>query len=469
VSAIKESSLGAEFQAICEQFDLPEASTRFVEVVGEENPLGSPLRVTDAGVLTLAVQAAAAAALDAEAGRSPQAARIHREEIPASLRPFTYQTRNGESSGAWSAQIGAAPCSGHMQAADGRYVYMANVAPRLRDGTLRLLGAEPTRESVEAAVLGWESFALEEAMNQSGLPLTVVRSAEEWAASEQGAVMQFQPLAQVVSMSETAPEQLPTGARALAGVRVLDLTHVVAGPTVTRGLAEYGADILHIGAHQADLQDPVAVTDELMIGKRSARLDMGTESGRAEAERLVREADVVVHSWRPGVMERWGLGAHRLEELRPGIISLGISCFGPSGPWATRPGFDGNALAAVGVTDAEAQAGTMRLTPPGVVTDSLVGFAGAAAVMGMLRARARSGGGRAGHLSLAGMAMWLLELGLRDLEPAVPPVPPRMRRATAEDGVLLSFVEFPIEYAQRPARLTVGHPVLGGSAATWRG
>lgn len=455
------------FESLATQFGIGDAAVQTIEVVGDSQTMGTPIRVQDAGTLTLALQAAAIAAIDLAAGRGSQSARIRRDIVPASLRPFTYQTRNGELSTAWASQIGEAPCSGHMPTADGRHIYMANVVPRLRDATVELLSAEPTRSSVMAAVREWQAFELERAMADAGLPLTVVRDEAEWALTAQGELMASQPLVRLGQVTETRPEPLSSGDRALSGLRVLDLTHVVAGPMVTRGLAEYGADVLHVGAFDPKLQDPVAVTDELMIGKRSILADLRSRHGRQGIEHLIRNADVVVHSWRPGVMERWGWGTDRLQELRPGIISFGVSCFGPSGPWADRPGFDGNALAAVGVTTREAAATSMRLTPPGVLTDSLVGFAGVAAVASMLRDRAVHGGGRVGHLSLARMAMWLLELGTQSPVIGETQGDPPMRRSTAQDGGVLSFVEFPIEYSERPAELDLGRPDLGGSRAEW--
>lgn len=467
MSPFADHRLQAAFCSMTAQFGLEDVASEAIEVIGDIETLGTPIRVQDAGTLTLALQATAISAIDIAEGRGGQSVTIRRDIVPPALRPFTYQTHNGQLSSAWTSQIGEAPCSGHMPTADGRHIYMANVVPRLRDATLKFLGAEPTRASVMSAVQEWQAFELERAMADVGLPLTVVRDENEWALSAQGKLMASQPLVHLRQVAEAPPMPLPSGARALSGLRVLDLTHVVAGPMVTRGLAEYGADVLHVGSVDPQLQDPVAVTDELMIGKRSILADLRSRRERDSIEDLMRNADVVVHSWRPGVMERWGWDVDRLQQLRPGIISLGISCYGPSGPWADRPGFDGNALAAVGVTTREAAETSMRLTPPGVLTDSLVGFAGVAAVASMLRDRAARGGGRAGHLSLARMAMWLLELGLQSPVSGEKPGDPAMRRSTSHDGGVLGFVAFPISYSDRPAELVLGRPDLGGSTAAW--
>jgi hypothetical protein len=441
-----------------------------VVVEGPEPAVDTPLRVVDAGVLALAAQATSVAVLDRLASRSRQRAVISRDSVLPALRPFPFVRFDGQVSDAWARQITAAPCSGHMSTADGRFVYMANVVPRLREGTLELLGCAPTREAVQAAVARWNANELEQTMADAGLPLTVVRSREEWSTSDQGRVLAATPLVTIEREHDAPPCPLPNGPRALSGLRVLDLTHVVAGPMVTRGLAEHGADVLHVGPPDPELQDPVAVTNELMIGRRSAQLDLRTPHGRSEVERLVAHADVLVQSWRPGVLERLGLGHERVTRLRPGIIQLDISCFGPQGPWAARAGFDGNALAAVGATDIEAQHGPPRLTPPGVLTDSLVGFLGVAVINAILLARAGIGGTRRASMSLARTALWLLDLGVTT--PATPSITapePTLRPAVTHDGAAVLHLDHPIRYDARPARLSGLLPRLGSSGPVWLG
>lgn len=441
-----------------------------VEFTGRGPALPSPLRVIDAGALTLGAQAESIAAVDRAMGRERQDASIDLSDVVFALRPFPYLRVDGQASDAWKRQITEAPCSGHMRTADGRHIYMANVVPRLRDRTLRLLGCAPTREAVEAAVETWNGIDLEVAMAEEGLPLTLVRSEDEWHALAQAQVLASRPLAPVEDIGEAAPLPLPRGVQTLEGLRVLDLTHVVAGPMITRGLAEYGADVLHVGPVQDELQDPVAVTNELMIGKRSIRLDLKSASELSELERLVSQADVLVQSWRPGVMDRLGMSRERVARLRPGIVQLDVSCYGPDGPWGDRPGFDGNALAAVGATWREAHHGPPKLSPPGVLTDSLVGFLGVAVINSMLLARADRGGSRSAHLSLARVAMWLMELGTIEPGPDASPDrwgSPRLRAALADDGSQLQHVGFPIAYGRRPARLNGHRPSLGASAPAW--
>lgn len=451
------------------QLRIPNAA-RQIEFAGKVPGLGTPLRVLEAGQLALAAQALSIAGLDRMAARPEQLSILNRECIVFALRPFPFLRHNGAPTNAWGKQISAAPCSGHMATADGRYVYMANVVPRLRDRTLRVLGCAGSREAVEAAVLTWKASELEQTMAEAGLPLTVVRTSEEWLASPQGGLMTGSPLVNIDQLGSSQVEPVPQGRRSLAGLKVLDLTHVVAGPMITRGLAEHGADVLHVGPEEEDLQDPLAVTDELMIGKRSAGLNLKSASGRREIERLIAEADVLVQSWRPGVMKRWGLEANRVAQLRPGIVQLSVSCYGPLGSWSERPGFDGNALAATGATNIEAGSGVPRLTPPGVLTDSLVGFLGVAVINSLLMDRAELGGSHSAHISLARIAMWLMELGLTQCSPGESASgwgTPALRRTTARDGGVLEHVVHPIEYQHRPARLSLPQPVLRASPPEW--
>jgi crotonobetainyl-CoA:carnitine CoA-transferase CaiB-like acyl-CoA transferase len=206
------------------------------------------------------------------------------------------------------------------------------------------------------------------------------------------------------------------GDRPLGGIRVLDLTKVLAGPTAARALAEHGADVLRISS-------PVYPEGPLMVrdtghGKRSTVLDLRTAEGRGVLESLVREADVFVQGYRPGAMDRLGFGADRLAALRPGIVSVSISAFGTAGPWSGHRGFDSVVQAASGGAWEERDATGRPFSTPANPLDYTSGYLAAFAVEVALARRASEGGSYHVELSLAQTGRYLDDLGMLPAEEA---------------------------------------------------
>jgi len=426
----------------------PDDLDSVVTLMGEAPVLPSPLRIAEAGTLALAGQAAAVAALHQRRGGPAPDAWIEPRDAVFALNPFGYLRRNGRPSGLWH-QFGGIATRGHYRTADDRHVYFVNLAPRNRDGMLRVLGAANDRESVARAVREWRAVELETAMTDAGVPAAVVRTPAEWRATEQGQLLAASPLVRIEKVAAAAPVPLTRAARPLAGMKVLDLTHVVAGPTITRGLAEYGADVLHVSTLDPDLQDALDITMQLLIGKRSARIELDDPSDRTAFERLIGRADVFVQSWRPGMLARHGYPPERIAELNPGIVQVSVSAYGDRGPWGHRGGFDGLALASIGATAQEAaRDGSPKLSPPGVLTDSLVGFAGVGVVASLLMRRAVEGGSYRADLALARFGMWLQGLGElpSDAEPTADLGQPQLRRVHSCFGAL-DYVAPPIRYS----------------------
>jgi crotonobetainyl-CoA:carnitine CoA-transferase CaiB-like acyl-CoA transferase len=413
-------------------FDLPASVT----INGTPPNLNSPLRVIDSGAIALAVQAIAVASLAQMRSGAAEDIAIDARQIVFNFKPFFHTLIEGSPTGNWTSLAAAAPCMGHFGCADGRTVYMCNLVPKLREATLRFLDCDANREAVATAIAEWDANDLEAAMTAQGIPVAVVREREEWLGTEQGIALQSSPLVHIEELGEAPPIALPKADRPFAGIKVVDMTHVLAGPMITRGLAEYGAEVLHLRSPDPELDDPEAVSTEFRLGKRTATLDLADPAGRNRLAELLRDADVFVHSWRPGVFERYGFGPQQIAALKPGIIQIAVSCYGPVGPWSGRGGFDGLALASTGATAIEARYDRPKISPPGVVTDALVGFLGTAVVASLLQRRAREGGNYRAELSLARVAMWLLSLGLDALDSAIPSEvgAPRMRRLETPVG-----------------------------------
>ena len=189
------------------------------------------------------------------------------------------------------------------------------------------------------AVAQWDAQELEEAIIAAKGAGGMVRTMDEWAQHPQaqgGRVAAADGDRQDRRQRRRKP--LPQGDRPLSGIRVLDLTRVIAGPTCARTLAEHGADVLKItGEHLPSLGRQEYDTGH---GKLSAHLDLREEKDRETLRGLVREADVFSQGYRPGTLGDRGFSPEALAELRPGIVVVSLCAFSHVGPWASRRGFD---------------------------------------------------------------------------------------------------------------------------------
>ena len=431
-----------------------------VTIKGTPQDLGSTLRVIDSGAIALAAQAIALLSLSQMRSGPPEDIAIDARQIVFGFKPFFHTLLDGQPTGDWTGLAAVAPCMGHFKCADGRTVYICNLVPKLRSNTLSFLNCDANREAVAKAIATWNADELEAAMTAQGIPVAVVRESEEWLATEQGKALQSSPLVHIDRVTDSPPVVMANASRPFEGIKVVDMTHVLAGPMITRGLAEYGADVLHLSSGNSDLDDPKPVSTEFRLGKKVAIVDLTDPAGRAALAELLREADVFVHSWRPGVFERFGFTAEQIAAINPGIIQVAVSCYGPVGPWSGRGGFDGLALASTGVTAIEAGYGETRISPPGVVSDALVGFLGTGVVASLLQRRAKEGGSYRAELSLARIAMWLLSLGLDAVDPSSSSKvgEPRMRRLTTPLG-LVDYVAPAISFSVTESQLPFAGPL----------
>ena len=135
------------------------------------------------------------------------------------------------------------------------------------DAALDVLACSHEAEAIAAAVARWEGAALEDALNHRGVPAALVRSDAQWAAHPQGQWLAARPVVEIEQVAGSSPEPLAAGERPLTGVRVLDITHVLCGPSVGRAMAEQGADVLRVAS--PDCADPEAIIIDTGWGKRS--------------------------------------------------------------------------------------------------------------------------------------------------------------------------------------------------------
>src|SRR5213082_3765325 len=242
----------------------------------------------------------------------------------------------------------------------------------------------------------------------------MVRTTQQWAEHPQSAAVALLPLIEIERIGDAPREPLPPAARPLRGIRVLDLTRVLAGPTCARTLAEHGADVLRItGAHLPSLGYQELDTGH---GKLAAHLDLRAPGDVDILRGLVRKADVFSQGYRPGTLANRGLSPEELSAIRPGLVYVSLCAFSHAGPWASRRGFDTVVQNVSGITTRQgqvfpgAEAGAPQFYPVSAI-DYLTGYLMAFGAMVALARRAREGGSWLVRISLAQTGRWLVGRG----------------------------------------------------------
>jgi crotonobetainyl-CoA:carnitine CoA-transferase CaiB-like acyl-CoA transferase len=386
-----------------------EDRTRAVELTGGTDPiLPTPFRIAETSTAALAAVGLAVDDLWAlRTGRRQQIS-IDARRATASLRSGHYMHLDGaEVSTERNSIMGVYP------AKNGRWSYLHCNFPNHRAAALSVLGVAEDRDAVRKAVAGWDALELEEAIIAAKGAGGMVRSMDEWAKHPQAAAIASLPLMEIVRIGDSAPEALPAGDRPLSGIRVLDLTRVLAGPTCARTLAEHGADVLKItGKHLPNLGYQEYDTGH---GKLSAHLDLREAADVETLHGLVREADVFSQGYRPGTLGQRGFSPEELAKVRPGIVFVSLCAFGHVGPWASRRGFDTVVQTVSGITTRQAE--LFPGSSPGPqfypvsAIDYLTGYLMAFGAMVALGRRAREGGSWLVRISLAQTGRWLVGRG----------------------------------------------------------
>lgn len=298
------------------------------------------------------------------------------------------------------------PITGDYRTRDGWLRLHAN-APHHRDRALAVLGCANNQAAVAEVMADGSGEALEAAIVAAGGCAARLRTQAEWQAHPQGQAVRAEPLiAQEWTAVATARDWRPDPQRPLQGIRVLDLTRILAGPIATRLLAGLGAEVLRIDP--PDWDEP-AQAPEVTLGKRCARLDLRRPADRRVFEALLAQADILVHGYRADALERLGYGGAQRRALNPGLIDVSLCAYGWSGPWASRRGYDSLVQMSCGITAAgcEWQGGEQPVPLPVQALDHATGYLMAAAALRGLARRQSEGQALTARLSLARTA-WLL-------------------------------------------------------------
>jgi crotonobetainyl-CoA:carnitine CoA-transferase CaiB-like acyl-CoA transferase len=248
---------------------------------------------------------------------------------------------------------------------------------------------------------------------------TICWSIDEFKASEHGKANAHVGLwethhhanpAQKAGWWADSPQTSP--ARPLAGLKIVDLTRIIAAPAVTRGLAELGASVMRITAPH--LQDMGGLHPDLGWGKWNCSLDLRKPEDLEKAKALIMEADVVVSGYRPAVLDKYGLGETGILELTKnrdrGIIFARENCYGWNGPWQGRSGWQqiSDACCGVSLEFGRAMGNEEAVTPVFPNSDYCTGIAGASGILDALMQRAEKGGSYTVDVALNYYSQWLV-------------------------------------------------------------
>ena len=460
---------GAMARALLAALGMDAALADPVAITGAVPELRTPFRVAEVSAAVLAAQAA----LIVEIARrkaprkdgAVQTASVALEAAALALQSVFFQR-------VWNYPVMLTepdyPTVAVYPTLDERFIMINGGYPKLRDGLLRLLRCADDAGALGAAIARWPADDLEAAIADRGLCGVVARTPAEWRAHPQGEAIAGMKLVETLAIGEAPPVPLPAGPRPLEGLKVLDLTHVIAGPTIGKCLAEQGAAVLHVYDPMRPQLPPFDM--DTGHGKHSCFLDLEKQEDAARLEALAAEADVVVQSYRPGSLAARGFSAERFARLRPGVIVVSVGCYGFAGPWRLRPGFEQLAQIATGMATIQGTEDQPMLCPGFYPNDYLTGFLGACGVLAGLLARSEAGGSRHVRVSLCRTAMHILEAGLLPEAPRLPVDPALiaglMRSAATPIGEM-HFLGPVIEYSASRSAWARPPVPLGADPAAW--
>ncbi len=377
-----------------------------IALTGEEPQLPSSFRVAAAAQASIAAAGLAAAQIwKLRSGQSQDVAVDMRHAV-VECRSERYLRVDGKlPPPAWDA------IAGIYRTRDQRFVRLHTNFRHHREAVCKVLNCKPERDEVQAALMQWDGEAFETAAYAGGCVVALMRSHDEWSDLPHAKALAALPLISIEKIGDAAPKRWPAGDRPLEGVRVLDLSRVIAGPVAGRTLAVHGADVLLISG--PDLPAIPWLTIDTGRGKLTSFVELKSEQGRSALRDLLASADIFSQGYRPRAVASLGFSADDAARISPGIVYVSLSAYGHAGPWAERRGFDSLVQTATGFNHAEGQAagvdGPKEL--PAQMLDHATGYLMAFGAM-MARARqSREGGSWHVRVSLAQTGRWLWNLG----------------------------------------------------------
>ncbi|MGQ0687090.1 CoA transferase [Bradyrhizobium sp.] len=380
-----------------------------VTLSGEEPQLPSSFRMGAAAQVSIAAPALAAAEIWRLRSGEAQGVAVDMRHATVECRSERYLRVAGKPPPpAWDA------IAGIYRTGDDRFVRLHTNFPHHRAAVCKVLDCKAERDDVQKALMRWEAEAFETAAHAAGGVVAMMRSCDEWQATPHAKALAQLPLIAIEKIGDAAPKPWPKGDRPLAGIRVLDLSRVIAGPVAGRTLAAHGADVLLVSG--PELPDIPWLSIDNGRGKLCCFIELKSEAGRAAMRELLAGADILSQGYRPRALASLGFAPEDAAALNPGIVYVTLSAYGHAGPWAERRGFDSLVQTSTGFNHAEGVAagvdGPKEL--PAQMLDHATGYFMAFGAMMAKARQAREGGSWHVRVSLAQTGRWLWNLGRLD-------------------------------------------------------
>jgi crotonobetainyl-CoA:carnitine CoA-transferase CaiB-like acyl-CoA transferase len=377
-----------------------------VTLTGAEPQLPSSFRVGAAAQAPIAAAALAAAEIWRLRSGERQDVSVDMVHAVAECRSERYLRVDGKPPPpAWD------PTAGIYRTRDQRFVRLHTNFRHHRAAVCKVLGCAQERDAIQAALMQWDGEPFETAAYAGGAVVSLMRSHGEWSSTPQAEALSKLPPFTIERIGDAEPKPWPKGDRPFAGVRVLDLSRVIAGPVAGRTLAVHGADVMLIAG--PELPAIQWLTIDTGRGKLSSFVELKDEAGRARLRALLAEADIFSQGYRPQAIASLGLSPQEAAKINPGIVYVSLSAYGHAGPWANRRGFDSVVQTSTGFNHAEGQAagieGPKEL--PAQMLDHATGYLMAFGAMMAKARQAREGGSWLVRVSLAQTGRWLWNLG----------------------------------------------------------
>lgn len=448
------------------------------EVVGTDPACPSPHRLADTSAAAIASFGREVAALDEDRGAPAQRVSVSAAAALDQLRAPFLADLNGVAPHVLSDDPTLLGLNDFYPARDG-WVFILSTYPHLRAAACRVLDCPPVAEAIRVKTRKWSAARLEEALVAAGGVAAAARTTAQWADHPVAQHLAPRPVVEIERIGDAPPAPFPNRPpdadgsvwAPLAQLRVVDNTHVIAGPVATRLLAAFGADVLHTST--PDRPDPIGMLAITGGGKANAYADLRDRGTRSRLDALVEAADVFVSSYR-NVLS-YGFGSVELAARHPGLIYAEMHGWGPDGPWADRGGFDQLACAATGFSIDEGNFrdgvdGRPALPPTHLLNDYLAAYLAAAGITAAIRRRAAQGGSWRVRVNLARVCMWVQAWGKASrLDPrSAMPEPSIGRHSVTGPLGTLTEPMIPLSFSQHSTPQPGAPALLGTSDLAFR-
>ncbi|MFA0438921.1 hypothetical protein BCU70_09465 [Vibrio sp. 10N.286.49.C2] len=393
-------------------------------------------------------------------GLPKQSVTVDRRHATMSLNDPAYHYLNGTIILGGEIEV---PVNSIQQSKDGQWLCMNGAYPHLRDGILNYFDSANNYQSLSDQVAKVDLATIEADFEEQGLCMAPLYTPEQWRAHPQGQAMAKHPLVLIDHQGDAKYKKLTQAKhRPLEGLKIIDVTHVVAGPWSTRQLAEYGADVISIRNPEFPFLYPVIF--EQSYGKKQIQLNLKQQQHKEKFTELLKDADALVWGYGPNSLERLGFDKKTLMEINPNLVVTQISAYGPTGPWSNRKGWEQLAQTCTGMTHIASQDRDQYHLVGALTLDFSTGFLAAIGTISALIQREKKGGFWSVETMLARSAMELLSLEV-EKEEVVPISMADMHEylidQTNESGSVFTRITPYVQLSETPAYCQTGPSVMG--------